>query len=77
MCPANHRTRYREHVEISIAEAQATFPNDDLEILLPVQMLKYKASSELRSADIDRILFGDDMDKWIAEDEGTSFAALT
>lgn len=59
---------YREHVEISIQEAQAVFPSDDLEVLLPVQLLKYKASTELRAADIDRILFGDEIKNWLKEE---------
>lgn len=60
---------YREHVEISISEAQETFPSDDLEILLPVQTLKYKASAALRGADIDRILFGDDIEEWLKQEK--------
>jgi len=63
---------YCEQVEIRIQEAQAIFPASDLEVLLPVQMLKYKASTELRSADIDRILFGDDIEDWLKEEHTAS-----
>eukprot|EP00041_Stephanoeca_diplocostata_P021215 m.489432 g.489432 ORF g.489432 m.489432 type:complete len:820 (+) comp21768_c0_seq2:262-2721(+) len=60
---------YRQQVRIQIEEAQHIFSSADTDVFQPVPELVYKASTAIRGADIDRILFADDMEAWLQEEE--------
>lgn len=60
---------YRQQVRIQINEAQHIFASNDIDLFQPVSELVYKASTAIRGADIDRILFADDMEEWVHEDD--------